>query len=134
MEISIPENLVCVDEYYVPEDYAAKHIGSGDVMALSTPAMIALMERTSMMCVQKYLPEDYTTVGTLVNVKHVNPAPVRDKIRVESRLVRVEGRRLVFEVKAYYKNTLVGEGVHERFIVSKSKFVEKLKRIMSSQA
>ena len=131
-ELSLPVGIVCSEEYVVKEEYAAKHVGSGDVAVLATPAMIAFMERTSLNCVQPYLPPEYTTVGTLVNVKHLNPAPLGGVVRVESRLISQEGRRLVFEVKAFYGSTLIGEGVHERFIVHREKFAEKLKKIMGS--
>lgn len=127
-EFDIPIDTACVEEYIVKDEHAAKHIGTGDVSVLSTPSMIAFMERTSMLCVQRYLPPEYTTVGVLVNVKHLNPAPVGSTIRVESRLVAREGRRLVFEVKVLLKETVIGEGVHERFIVHGKRFIEKVKK------
>jgi predicted thioesterase len=95
--------------------------------------MILFMERTSMRCAQQYLPEPYTTVGVSVNVRHLNPAPLGGVVRVVSRLVSVEGRRLVFEVKAYYRDMLVGEGIHERFIVNREKFAEKVKSYLRGE-
>ncbi|MEM1618814.1 MAG: thioesterase family protein [Desulfurococcaceae archaeon] len=132
-EFRIPLGVVCSEEFLIGEEHIAKHVGSGNVRVLSTPSMIAFMERTSMNCVQRYLPEGYTTVGVLVNVKHVNPAPVGSTIRVESRIVLREGRKLVFEVKAYYGDLLIGEGVHERFIVNTEKFIDKVKKLLESR-
>jgi len=43
-----------------------------------------------------------------------------------------EDRRVVLEVKAYYKDVLIGEGVHERFIVNTEKFIEKIRRALKS--
>lgn len=122
----IPEGLSCVDEYLVTPEHIAKHLAS-EVQVLSTPSMIYFMERTAMNCVQNHLPQGYTTVGTMVNVKHVSPAPVNSVIRVEARLISKEARRLLFEVRAYRNSTLVGEGLHERYIVNTKKFVDKLK-------
>ncbi|MEM3913307.1 MAG: thioesterase family protein, partial [Desulfurococcaceae archaeon] len=107
-QLEIPPNLTCTEEYVVKEEHVAKHVGSGDIGVLSTPSMIAFMERTSMKCVQQYLPQNYTTVGTLVNVRHLNPAPLGGIIKVESKLIAQDGRRLLFEVKAFYKNVLIG--------------------------
>jgi predicted thioesterase len=42
---------------------------------LSTPSMIALMERASIQAVQGYLPEGHTTVGFEVHVKHSGATP-----------------------------------------------------------
>ena len=121
--------LTCSDEYTVTEEYTAKHI-SNEIPVLATPAMIFFMEKTSMKCAQQHLPEPYTTVGISVNVRHLNPVPLGGTVKVISRLLSVEGRKLVFEVKAYYRDVLVGEGVHERFIVNKEKFAEKVRSLL----
>ena len=131
-EISIPVGTVCREEYYVREEHAASHVGSGDVRVLSTPSMILFMERTSMKCVERYLPAGFTTVGTLVNVKHLNPAPINDRILVESRILRVEGRKIVFEVRAIWRDIVIGEGVHERYVVNREKFLDKIRKIQST--
>jgi predicted thioesterase len=115
----------------VSEEYVAKHIGR-DISVLSTPAMILFMEKTSMKCVQQYLPEPYTTVGVAINVRHLNPAPLGGVVKVVSKLMIIEGRKLVFEVKAYYRDVLIGEGLHERFIVNREKFLERVKSILKS--
>ena len=47
------------------------------------------------------------------------------EIRAESRLEEIDGRRLVFSVKAYDETGTIGEGIHERFIVQKEKFMLK---------
>jgi len=132
LDIKLEPGIECVEEYLVTEEYTAKHLGSGAVRVLSTPSMILFMERTSHNCVQGLLPPGYSTVGVMVNVRHLNPAPLGATVRVTSRLVKVEGRRLLFEVKATYRDLVIGEGVHERYIVSLEGFAEKLKRLFES--
>ena len=46
-------------------------------------------------------------------------------IRCEAELIEVDRRRLVFEVKCFEGETLVGEGIHERFVVDSEKFMSK---------
>ncbi|MCY0867778.1 MAG: thioesterase family protein [Desulfurococcus sp.] len=133
MEFKLSEGLYCEKEYIVREEHAASHIGSGSLRVLSTPSMIAFMERTALHCAEQYLPGDYTTVGTMVNIKHVNPAPVGAEIKVAVRLVSVDGRRLIFEVKAFWGSILIGEGLHERYIVNTAKFIEKVRSLTSMQ-
>lgn len=125
-EFNIPEGLTCSESYVVGKEHAASHVGSGDVAVLSTPSMIAFIEKTALNCVQKYLPPEYTTVGTLVNVRHLNPAPVGGEVKVEVKLVKIDGRRLEFQGRVYWKDKLIGEGTHERFIVNREKFLAKL--------
>lgn len=128
-ELSIPDRISCRKEYKVKTEHAAKHVGSGEVEVLSTPSMIAFMEAASLECVQRYLPDNLTTVGTMVNVRHLRPAPVGATIVVETQLVKKEGKRLLFDVKAYWKQVLIGEGKHERYVVDKEKFLEKLREL-----
>lgn len=112
-------------EDIVTEETTAGHIGSGTVRVFATPMMIALMERTCRTSVKPYLDEGQETVGTHVNVSHVSATPVGMKVRCESELIGIDRRKLVFKVAAYDQEGLIGEGVHERFIIDVGKFKEK---------
>lgn len=101
--------------------------GSGSLLVLATPRMIALMEEAAMKCVADSLPETDTTVGTLMNVSHVKASPVGADIKAVAELIAVDGRKLSFSVKAYQNETLIGEGTHERFVVNIERFMSKLK-------
>ena len=109
----------------VTEDKTAKAMGSGDLPVLATPAMIALMEKTACESVAPYLEEGSGTVGTELNVKHVAATPIGMQVTCETELVEVDGRRLVFHVKASDEAGLIGEGTHERFIINNEKFQSK---------
>ena len=110
----------------VTNENTAKKMGSGDLAVFATPAMIALMEATASESVIGALAEDgKTSVGTLLNIKHLAATPVGCEVRCESELCEVDGRRLVFSVKAYDNAGLIGEGTHERFIVDPVKFMAR---------
>lgn len=128
MEIpNLPKDLIHEMTYIVRDQDTAKFLGSGDVEVLSTPAMIAYMENTALTGVQKYLPDGLTTVGIRVDVKHLAPAPKNAEIKVIAKLVAQDRRKLVFEVRAFWGQELIGEGIHERFIVDREKFLAKVK-------
>lgn len=127
MEIGIKNTLtLTVDE----KDTAAAH-GSGTLKVFATPAMIALMEKTAMESVSDFLNEGEATVGTLINVKHISATPIGCRVTCESELIEVDGRRLVFKVRAFDNGGDIGEGVHERFIVKSEKFFEKTQSKLS---
>ena len=132
-QFNIPENLECTYTYMVREEHTAKHIGSGTVEVLSTPSMIAFMEHASLECIQRYLPKGYTTVGIRVDVKHLKPAPKKAKITVKTKLVKRDGKKLVFKVQALWGDIVIGEGIHERYIVDEKKFIEKLNELTKSK-
>lgn len=103
----------------------AEALKSGLLPVFATPMMVALMEDAAAKSVQPHLIEGQTTVGTLVNVKHLGATPEGMEVRAESELIEVDGRRLVFDVRAYDESGLVGEGKHERFIIDAERFMEK---------
>jgi len=101
--------------------------GSGLLDVLSTPAMIALMEQTAMKAVEACLNEGEGTVGTQVCVKHIKATPVGREVTCTAILMEVVGNRLLFNVEASDDKGLIGEGIHERFIIENEKFMMKLK-------
>lgn len=121
MEAGITEKQTIV----VTEDKTAAVLGSGGLFVFATPAMIALMENTASKSVADALEEGQGTVGTLIEVKHTAATPVGMEVTCETKLVEVDRKRLVFEVKAYDAAGVIGEGVHERFIIDNEKFMAK---------
>ena len=109
----------------VVRENTAVAVGSGMLEVFATPMMIALMEKTACESVAPYLEEGSGTVGTELNVKHVAATPIGVQVTCETELVEVDGRRLVFHVKASDEAGLIGEGTHERFIINNEKFQSK---------
>lgn len=103
----------------------AASVGSGELAVLATPVMIAWMEKTAAVSVKPHLPVSCTSVGTMIEVRHLSATPVGMTVRYESELVEIDRRRLVFRVSAYDDTGLIGEGKHERFIVDKEQFMVK---------
>lgn len=110
----------------VTPELTAKRFGSGGVDALGTPAMIAFMEEAALSMVDPKLDEGDATVGISLNIKHLAPTPVGDKVNVKAVLDEIDGKKLVFSVTAYDSSNKIGEGIHERFIINVSKFMSKI--------
>ncbi|KAI4446864.1 hypothetical protein C823_001382 [Eubacterium plexicaudatum ASF492] len=112
----------------VTKETTAAALGSGLLDVYATPAMIALMEETCMKSVQEELDEGCGTVGTGLTIHHVSATPVGMNVRCISKLVEVDGRKLVFDVQAFDDAGLIGQGTHERFIIENDKFFKKQKK------
>lgn len=112
-------------EVEVVHELTADAVHSGGLPVFATPMMIGLMENASWSLAEECMEEGYSTVGTLVNVKHVSATPVGATVRAETELTEIDGRRLVFKVAAYDDKGLIGEGTHERFIINTDKFMSK---------
>lgn len=109
----------------VTEVRTAAYMGSGGLRVYATPRMTAMMEYTAWSSVEPYMEEGMSTVGTRLEVSHLAASPVGARISFESELTGIDRRKLVFSVKAYDDAGLIGEGVHERFIIDKAKFMSK---------
>lgn len=111
----------------VGEEQTAAAFGAGGVHVFGTPVLIGLMENASWRLVQPELAEGETTVGTLVNVRHLAATPVGGHVTATAELIEIDGRRLVFHVSARDDNQLIGEGTHERARVLLDRFLARIK-------
>ena len=112
-------------EETVVEGKLASNVGIGLVKVYATAMMIALIEKAAVLSVEPYLESGQGTVGTLVNVSHCSATPLGMKVHAETELIEIDRRRLVFKVAAYDECGLIGEGLHERFIIDMKKFQDK---------
>ncbi len=102
----------------------------GDVPAdvLSTPRLIQLMETAAVDAIRTVIPPDQLSLGTLVRIRHLSPTPLGMKVVAHALLKEVDQNRLVFMVDAYDEKGKVGEGEHERLLVRKEWFLEKVNK------
>jgi predicted thioesterase len=101
----------------------------------STPAMISEMEETCRLLLkEQFIPNaEWDSVGTVVNIKHLAATPIGTEVLLKSKVISVNGRRVMFDVEAFDKIERIGQGQHERFIINvpqfKNKFNEKIKQL-----
>ena len=109
----------------VTEERTARAMGSGSLPVYATPAMTCLMEKAATEAVEALVPEGWTTVGISLHVAHTAATPVGLTVRAETEVTAVEGRKIIFTVRAYDDQGEIGVGSHERFAVAKEKFLAK---------
>jgi len=112
----------------VTNENAINFLGLPGARVLSTPHMIGYMERTSRNLLQPMLEPGDDSVGTIVNVSHLAGAPLGTSVTFRARIESVAGRRVTFHVEAFDAHHMVGEGTHERFVVTVATFAEKMRK------
>ncbi len=101
----------------------------------STPSMIAEMEETCRLLLKEEFlqDEDWDSVGTLVNIRHLKATPVGTEVKLKARVIDVKDKRVTFEVDAVDKIEKIGEGLHERTVINvpefRERFNKKLKKL-----
>ncbi|MCR5273530.1 MAG: thioesterase family protein [Lachnospiraceae bacterium] len=113
------------EEITVTDENTAAAMVSGTLPVYATPCMISLIEATCWKSIASEVESGQSTVGTMLNVKHLAATPVGMKVWCDSTLKEVDGRRLLFDVEVFDECQKVGEGTHERFIISSDKFLAK---------
>lgn len=95
----------------------------------ATGFLVGLLEWACIKAINPHLdwPREQT-VGTHINVSHSAATPPGLEVRVKVKLTQVEGRRLVFEVEAHDGIDLISKGTHERFIIDRTRFTERVRR------
>jgi fluoroacetyl-CoA thioesterase len=119
MSGSLEVGMEATDDFEVDGRLLTDVGGTLGTEVLSTPGMIAMMERTSAMLVRPALETGKATVGFEVNVRHVGAALKGDRCTVHSRLEEiVDGRKLRFKVEVTANDgRTIGLGRHERRII-----------------
>lgn len=112
----------------VTEANTAQAACSGALMVFGTPFMCALMEKAAWTSIAPYLAEGEGTVGTKLDISHISATPVGMKVWAESEVTLVDGKRIELKVAAYDEKGLIGEGTHERFIITNDRFLAKAGR------
>jgi predicted thioesterase len=101
----------------------------------STPSMISEMEETCRLLLKEQFlnSNEWDSVGTLVNIKHIAATPVGAEIKLTAETISIQDRRILFKVSAKDKLEVIGEGEHERFVINiprfKENFYKKVKKL-----
>ena len=120
--------LIGKSEMVVREEDLVSKLGSIAVDVLSTPRLIQLLEAAAVEAIQEYMPSDQLSLGTQVKIKHLSPTPLGMKVTAHALLKEVDRNRLFFLVDAYDEKDKVAEGEHERILVSKERFFQKVEK------
>ena len=111
------------DEFVVEGRLLTDVGGTIGLEVLSTPGMVAMIERNAAMLALDNLPDGKATVGFEICVKHVGAAGkgARCATRAVLREV-VDGRKLRFDVEVTEGERTLGVGTHERRMVEVAGF------------
>ena len=109
-------------EMIVGTNDTAPRVGSGRIAVLATPMMINLIEEAALDAVESVLPEGRQSLGTHLDVSHIAATPVGMRVTATAELVSVDGRKLAFRVEARDETDLIGEGTHQRVVVTAASF------------
>ena len=110
----------------VPPERTVGHFLPGMPMVYATPMMILEMEMASGDAIRGHLENGWITVGTEVDIKHLEASLVGATVRTTAKVIAVERRVIRFEVAAFEGERRIGEGRHARGLVNVENFNKRL--------
>jgi len=111
----------------VTEKDTALDFGTGQVTdLLATPVFAALVIEASVKLIDPHLPDQYISVGKLLNLTHDSPTITGMTVTVNAEVRSIEANRVTLHIDAYDEVGIVGTAKHVRILVNRNNFVEKI--------
>jgi len=117
---SATQAVVCAPEHF------ASRIVSGTPDVFSTPALGALVEKTAAEWIGTKLDREQMTVGAQIVINHTAATPEGLTVTANVSIAAIEGRRIDFTWTAHDGADEVGNGTHQRFVVDRPRFEQRL--------
>ncbi|TAK71241.1 MAG: hypothetical protein EPO19_05615 [Betaproteobacteria bacterium] len=67
-------------------------------------------------------------LGTHLDLRHFAATPVGMRVSAEAKLIRIEGRLLTFRVSAADAIEPIGDGTHERVVITLERFDQRVQK------
>jgi predicted thioesterase len=93
---------------------------------LCTPWLIWFLEHAAREAVLPFLEAGESTVGTLVELRHLAPTPVGQSVACVARVVQVDGAVISFQLEAHDEHEVIGRGYHKLRVINVNRFAKKV--------
>ena len=125
----VPDNKLVPALYpEAPEFQQMPHV-------FATGFMVGLLEWVCVQVINPHLdwPAEQT-LGTHIDVSHTAATPAGFEVTVKVRITDVQGKRLKFDVEAHDGVDPIAKGTHERYVVDKARFVDRVQQKVAKGA
>ena len=115
-------------EFVVEEKHVIDFATDGMPPVLSTPNLIALLERTAREALTPFLEPDERSVGAEIELRHFAPTLLGARAVCTARVIHAEGREVTFQLEARDEQEVIARGVHKRAVVRIEQFARRVGR------
>jgi predicted thioesterase len=114
--------------FQVEPQHTIEFAGDGMPSVFSTPAMIQILERTARQSLLPFLDDTERSVGIEVEIRHLAPAPVGSTVTCATRVIRADGREIIFHIEARDRHEVLARGAHKRQVIRVERFAERVRQ------
>ena len=95
---------------------------------LSTPRLVALIERTARESLYPFLADNERTVGSEIEIRHMAPTPLGHPVTITTRVIGTEARTVDFQFEVRDAHEIIARGLHKRAVITVESFARRVAR------
>jgi predicted thioesterase len=115
-------------KFVVDQDHGIDFATAGMPAVLSTPRLVGLIERTARESLHPFLDENERTVGAEIEIRHLAPTPLGQKVTIVTRIIGGEGKLWDFQFEVRDEQEIIARGLHKRAVNTVESFVRRVAR------
>jgi predicted thioesterase len=112
--------------FVVEHTQAIEFAGAGMPAVLSSPALMASLERAARESLVPFLEPGENSVGTEIELRHLAPTPPGDLVICTARIIQIAGATVSFQVEARDTHEIIARGFHRRQVISVDRFARRV--------
>ena len=136
MDPNLKTGVSAIEHILVEHDRSIAFMGEA-ARVYSTPSMVNDVEYACLRLIQKYLPEEQSSVGMHVSIDHLAPTPVGCEVQVKVTVSAVDGRKVTLDAEVRDAVEVIGSGVHVRYVIDVARQARRIadkRTLMESRA
>ena len=115
-------------KFIVAQEHVIDFATGGMPAVLSTPRLVALIERTARESLYPFLEEHERTVGAEIDIKHMAPTPLGREVSIITRVIGGDGQRWDFQFEVRDDYETIARGLHKRAVITVESFARRVAR------
>jgi fluoroacetyl-CoA thioesterase len=113
-------------QFTVESKHVIDFASDGMPAVLSTPNLVGWLERTARETLAPLLEANERTVGVEIELRHLAPTPLGQRVTCSARVIRVDRGQITFQVEARDGHELIARGLHQRAVIRVESFARRV--------
>ncbi len=115
-------------KFTVGQEHVIDFATGGMPAVLSTPRLVALIERTARESLYPFLADNERTVGSEIEIRHMAPTPLGQPVTITTRVIGTEARTVDFQFEVRDAHEIIARGLHKRAVITVESFARRVAR------
>ncbi len=115
-------------KFTVAQEHVIDFATGGMPAVLSTPRLVALVERTARESLYPFLDDNERTVGSEIEIRHLAPTPLGQTVTIVTRVIGAGERLVDFQFEVRDAHEMIARGLHKRAVVTVEGFAKRVAR------